>query len=779
MAGSSTIEGIISGLNTTEIIDAIMQFERRPAALMETEQADKTAIITTLKALQAKIFGVQSKAQQLAYKATFEKATVNVSDDQYLTATANGRVATGSYDFQVRSVARNHQIASQGFSAQDIAAFGTGTIQIAVGSASARTITVDASNNNLTSIKDAINNARIGVTATILNDGSESSPYRLILSADKTGQANTISITSDLTGGPDLNFDTASFDTPETLYMNSASSSQISLGAAAAFTGDENKTYTFTVRGSGSQTIGTDNITIDWTDGTNTGSIVVTQADFEVELVGDGADGLRLSFSAGELNAGDTFQVQSFAPLLQQASNAAIAFGSTGGIGSPITVISETNKFQNVIAGIDLNVKDVTPTGEYVTVTTDINVQAIRESIQGFLDAYNDANKFIDDQNKYDQKTSKGGVLLGDTIIQTMQYSLRSMLSSTVNAESERYRHLSSIGIRTGLDGTLSIKDSARFEEALRNDLDDVIALFTDSGYSSTSGIEFVSASPDTREGDNYAVDITSAATQGTYAGVDIDDPGLTPLVLDAANNRLRIRVNGKLSDEIILSVRTYDTVAELVNELQQRIDSDLKIGGAGVKVAWVDAGSGEGHLVVTSGTYGSKSTVSLDTTVSNSAAVAVGLASGVAVNGQDVQGTINGETAIGMGQILTGAGDNRATAGLKLKISLTADQIGSDAEGTITLSKGLASKLNALLTSLTATDEGLLDTRIKSYENQVENLTDRIKDFDERLALRRQRLLEEFQQMEGVLAELSAQGDYITAQVTNFNNNWSWKTQK
>jgi flagellar hook-associated protein 2 len=770
---SGTIDGIISGLNTTEIIDAIMQYERRPAALMEADQAEKTNIITTLKALQAKIFAAQSKAQQLSYKTTFQKATISVSDESYLTATANGRVATGTYDLQVRSVARNHQIASQGFSAEDIAAFGTGEIQIAVGGMSPRTITIDAGNNTLTGIKDAINNARIGVTATIINDGSTSNPYRLILSADKTGLSNRISITSDLTGGPDFNFSTASFDAPEAVLMSTASSSQISLGATAAFTGSVNKTYTFTVQGTGSQVLGTDNITLDWTDGTNSGSIIVTQADFEVELVGAGADGLKLSFSSGELNGGDIFQVQTFAPLLQQASNAMIAFGSTGGSGSPITVVSETNRFQNVIAGVTLDVKDETADGEFVTVTTGIDVNAIKQSIQGFLDAYNDVNKFIDDQNKYDQKTQVGGVLLGDRVIQTMQYSLRGVMSSRVNSESERYRYLSSIGIRTGLDGQLTIRDSSRLEEALREDLDEVISLFTDSGYASTGAIEFVSSSPDTREGDDYSVDITRAATRGRYTGVDIADPGVTPLVLDSSNNRLRIRVNGKLSDDIILSARSYDTVAELVNELQLRIDSDIRIGSAGVEVSWVDSGSGEGHLELTSAMYGSKSLVAVDTTVSNGVASIIGLSSGVAATGQDVAGTINGEEAIGSGQNLTGAADNATTAGLKLKVTLTEDQIISGAEGTITLAKGMASKLNARFDSLTAKDEGLLDSRIKSYENQVENLTERIAEFDARLVSRRQRLLEQFQRMEDLLAQLSAQGDYITSQVENFNANW------
>ncbi len=773
MPASGTIEGIFSGLNTTDIINSIIKVERAPAYLMEAEQSLNTNIITTLKSLQAKIYAVQSRAQQLAYKAAFQKTNVTVSDDQYLTASASGQVATGSFDFRVLSVARNHQIASQGFSADDINALGTGTIQIGVGSASMQTLTIDASNNTLTGIKDAINNANLGVTAAILNDGSSGNQYRLVITADKTGLSNDINIVSDLAGGPDFNFDTASFDAPESLYMDSGSTSQISLGASAAYSGSSNKNYTFTVQGTGPQTVGTDNITLDWTDGTNSGSIVVTQADFETELVGAGAEGLKLSFSTGELNGGDTFQVQTFAPLLQEASNAAIAYGASGGGGSPITVVSQNNKFQNVVAGLTLEVKQETPAGEHVTVTTDPDIESIRGSIQGLLDAYNDANKFIDDQNKYDAEKKQGGILLGDSIIQQMQYSLRGMMSSTVNSDSDRYRQLSSIGIRTGIDGQLSVKDSSRLDEALREDLDEVVSFFTDSGYTSGGGLEFVSSSSTTKEGDNYNVNVTQAATQGTYVGATITDPGSTPLVLDSTNNRVRLRVNGKLSNDIVLAAKTYDSVSELVNELQQRIDGDSRIGSLGIEVTWVDMGSGQGRLELTSSTYGAKSAVLIDTTVSNSGTALIGLDHGVATTGVDVKGTIDGEEAVGAGQYLTGKSDSKTVAGLKVKVTLTADQLGSDPEGSVTLSKGMASKLSSLLDGLTATGNGLLDTRIKSYTNQNTNLAERITEFDARLASRRERLTKQYQAMEDALAKLNSTGDYITSWASTLASNW------
>jgi flagellar hook-associated protein 2 len=768
-----SIDGISSGIDTTAYVDALMELERRPAALLEVQQAEKTNIVSTLKALTAKVLALKSHALQLQRKSNFNKANVTISDEDVISATAGGRVGAGSYDLQILSLARNHQIASQGFTDESISSFGTGTITLGVGSTSPKTVTIDSSNNSLVGIKKAINDAKAGVTATIVNDGSDSNSYRLVITADRTGLGNSINITSSLTGGNNLNYSTAIFDDPETLVMDSSSDSSISLGASASYTGDTNKIYTFTVAGTGSQTVGDDPITIDWTDGTDSGQIIVSQADAEVVLAGAGSDGLKLSFSAGTLKEGDKFQVQTFASLLQDASDATIAIGSAGGAGSPITVTSDTNSFNDVIAGVSLELKKETSAGEHVTISTDVDIAGIKALINDFISAYNDVNGFIDKQNSYNVDTKESGVLLGDYVIQTMQGSIRRMLASRVDGLDSKYNQLYSVGIRTGVDGKLSIKDSSRLEEALRENLDEVINLFADSGSSSSTSIEFVSAGTSSKLGEGYAVDITQVATQGYFRGGGIDDPASSPLVLDSSNNRLKFSINGVESDELILTAKTYNSSAELVSEIQDKIDNDQKIGSRGLTVEWIDSGAGNGFLELTSSTYGSASKVGIVTSIPSSAFAIIGLATGAGSEGVNVEGTINGEAANGVGQFLTGKEGNDTTDGLKLEVTLTSDQLGDGSEGTITLSRGVASNLNSLLQSITMTGDGLLDRRIKSYQGQVDNLQSRIAAFDERLVFRRQRLLLQFQRMEEVLGQLNAQGDYLAGQLTQINANW------
>lgn len=772
----TAIDGLNSGLNTTEIIDSIMAAERIPAVLMEQQQAQTTNIISVLKAFQAKLLALSTETGKLARRGTFEQSTVTLSDDSYLTAETSEQIIQGSYDVSVLALARNHQIASQGFASEAEAIFGTGTIVIGVGDGSTTEITIDTSNNSLTGIRNAINNAEAGVTASIINDGSGSNPYRLILTSDKTGVKNQIDLTASLSGANTINVTTATFDTPELVSMAATSTSAVSLGPTATFTGNTNKTYTFTVAGAGAQTVGSDMITLNWSDGTNSGSILVSQTDTEVELVGAGADGLKLNFSAGQLQGGDTFQVSTFAPLLQAASDAKISIGSSGGTGSPITVTSETNEFKQVISGLSLTLKRETPVGETVNITTDIDVAGIKESISALLSKYNEVMTFVDNQNSYDPETEEAGILLGDYALQTMQYQLRSVIGSRISGLASQYNQLATIGIRTNSDGKLMVKDSARLEEAIRNNLDEVINLFTSSGGSSNSGISFVSAGTRTRVGEEFEVDITQAATRGLLRGSGITRPGATPLTLTSANNRLQLTVDGVKSDELVLSARTYNSADDLVSELQSKIDNDARIGTRGVTVQWVETGADTGYIEIVSSQYGSNSKIAGVTSVPNSAMSILGFVNNNSIAGQNVAGTINGEPAEGKGQILIGKEGNEMTEGLQLRVTLSPDQLQSrSAEGTVTVAKGVASKLSDTIDSLTQAGEGMLDRRIKGYQGQVENLKERVKEFDARLALRRESLLKKWYGMEQALGQLNSLSSYLSGQLAGIDVNWKF----
>lgn len=774
LAGS--ISGLNSNLDTAAIIDALLTFEKQNVTLLQYEQTVKTNQVATYQAINTRLLAFQTQANFLARPASFSATSVSVEGEEYLSAAASEDAAIGNYSLHVTSLAQNHQIASQGFSEQEMANLGTGTIAIAVGDGSTKTITIDSANSSLEGIKRAINNAKVGVTATIINDGSSSNNYRLMLSAERTGEKNKITISSGLSGSKALNFSTSSFDQVEKASFSAGATSNPTLGTTAAYLGNKNKVYTFTIAGTGSQTVGSGDITLNWTDGTNNGSIVVSSADTEVELIGAGSDGLKLQFSAGNLVAGDTFRVQTFAPLLQNAQDAKITVGSTDGGGSPITISSETNNVRDVIGGVTLNLKKISgDTAVNINVARDID--GIESKINSFIEKFNDAMDAIDQQFEFDPKnTEDTGILFGDRTLQMVQNSLRNKITSRIKGMDSDYNMLASIGVRVGTSGRLSVVDSNKLRTAIENNVEDVQRLFSASGESTNGKITFMSMTDKTKTSeDGYSVDITQAATKGFLRGSAITNPATTPIVIDSTNKTISLRVDGVTSDNITLTEKSYSSWTELVAEIQQKISADKKIGQLGVVASYVDTGS-DGYVTLTSGSYGKTSKVEAmnSSSTSSSAHRALGLMLAQSFDGVDVEGTINGEKATGVGRLLTGNEGNSTTAGLKLLVELENSDIVGQSDSTVKIFRGIASLSEDYTDSVTKNLEGTIARRTKALEDQIEDIKDRVDDMNERMELKRQRLLEKYQQMEDIIGQLNSQSSYLSAQLGQISDNWS-----
>jgi flagellar hook-associated protein 2 len=760
---AGAVSGINSKLDTTAIVDAMLTYEKQNVTLLQYNQTVKTNQITTYQAINTRLLAFQTQAGLLARSDAFDATKVTVSDEDYLTATAGSSVGLGTYSLNVAALAQNHQIASQGFSKEEAAKIGTGTITITVGDASSKTITIGTGSGTLDGLKNAINSAKIGVTASVINDGTTSNQYRLLLTADKTGAKNKIAVSSSLTGTKIPDFSSASFDQVEKLSFAAAATSTPSLGTTASYTGSQNKTYTFTVGGTGTQTVGSGDITLNWTDGTNSGSIIVSSADTEVQLSGAGSEGLNLSFAAGTLVAGDKLQVQSFAPLLQQAQDAKISMGSTSGGGSPITITSETNFVADLIPGVTLNLKKVTTTSPII-INVDRDIAKASQQVNDFVSKFNDVLSALNDQFKFDPKaTDKTGILFGDNTLITVQNSLRRQVSSNISGLDTKYKMLADVGIRFGSSGELTVADRSKLDAAIRDHPDDLRKLLAPSGNSSNSKVSFASLTEKTRASSTgYDVDITQVAKQGYLRGSSIVNPATTPLVIDATNKNLALKVDGVVSETITLTEKTYSSSADLVSELQQKINADQKIGNLGVVVSYFDNGS-DGYLILTSGSYGKSSRVEIQGGTVNSAFVKVGLALGQVFDGENVAGTINGEEATGAGQILTGKDGNTTTAGLKLKVELTNADLQTGNDATIKIFRGVAAQAQSLVNSLTKGTDGTFARRTRALELQIDDIKSQVDQMNQRMELKRQRLVDKFSEMESIIGQLNSQSAYLS----------------
>ena len=199
------VPGVGSNLDVNGIVSQLMAVERQPLALLQQRQSDYQAKLSAYGMLKGTLSAFQTAMNGLADGTKFQAVTASAADPSIFTAIANGKAVPGSYSMEVQQLAQQQKISSNGF-ATTSSAVGSGTLTIQYGTYDsgsntfalnsakpAQTVTIDPSNNTLSGVRDAINGANIGVSATIINDGASN---RLVLTAKDTGASNSIKITT-------------------------------------------------------------------------------------------------------------------------------------------------------------------------------------------------------------------------------------------------------------------------------------------------------------------------------------------------------------------------------------------------------------------------------------------------------------------------------------------------------------------------------------------------------------------------------------------------------
>lgn len=185
------VGGLISGLDTESIITQTMAIQRRPITLLQHREAGYQAKISSFGALKGMLSELQTAAAALKETDLFAGFSASSGNSTILDASASDSAVGGTYQVTVSVLAKAQQVKSSAFTASD-EVVGTGTLTIQVGANTAVNVTIDATNNTLAGIAQAINDADTDVTAGVINDGTN---YYLTLASKETGASNTISLT--------------------------------------------------------------------------------------------------------------------------------------------------------------------------------------------------------------------------------------------------------------------------------------------------------------------------------------------------------------------------------------------------------------------------------------------------------------------------------------------------------------------------------------------------------------------------------------------------------
>lgn len=511
-------------------------------------------------------------------------------------------------------------------------------------------IVIDSKNYTLQGIRDTINKASLGVTATIVSDGS-ANPYHLVLTSNKTGEHSSMKIT----------------------------------------------------------------------------------------VAGDPALAAMLGYDpAGAQN-------------LQQNSAAQSTKLSVNGI----AVTSETSAVSEAIQGVTLDVSTLGSTS--VNVATD--TKSVKDSVNGFVKAFNDLNAVVRGVSSYNSDTKNAGPLFGDSTVRNLQSALRSQLSKGVTGLSGGLSALSQVGITFQKDGTLAV-DSHKLDNAIKDNLSDISALFAVVGSTTDTQIGFESSTSATKPGE-YAVRVTRLATQGTLTSTAAVG---NPTVI-AAGTKWKVSLDQQSDNiqsnhtaTIEVPAGSY-TPAQLATAIQSAINGASNFTANSLSAsAAIDGG---GLLKVSSSKWGSQSNIQIEA-VSGTGPETLFGGSPLAV-GADVAGTIGGEPATGSGQFLT-AGNGSPAEGLKIKInggSVPADR------GTVSFSQGYAYQLNNLANDylgskgqIAARKDGL-NASIKDIDKQRTRINDQLTQIEKRYRA-------QFTALDAAISSMNTTANFLTQQLAS-----------
>ncbi len=526
-----------------------------------------------------------------------------------------------------------------------------------------------------------------------------------------------------------------------------ASGNFVDTGAAATGSG----TLVLTV-GTGSPVT----ITIDSTNNTLQGvrdAINDAKAGVTASIINDGtATPYRLVVTSDQTGSSNAFTVQDNLAggqalnLTQKLAAQNAEFEVNG-----LAISKGSNTVTDVIEGVSFTLHDTSAVAASLTVGRDVD--GIVTALKELVSAFNDVNSSIGAQSRYDPDTKTAGILSGDSTLRSIQRKIQAVLMQSVPRTLSSYGVLSQVGLKFNNDGSITLNEDT-LRKAISGDLTGVAALFLGEGAISDGRVTYNSQTPSTQAG-TYGIAITSLAQRAIVTG----SQAVTNLTAD---ENLTITHGSKTTAVSLLSGDSLSTVLAKIN-------SALKADGASVTAA----DDGTGRVKIFTNSYGSSQSVAVASSIADDAGTTGFGTTAVSSTGSDIAGTINGSPAIGNGLTLTGA-----AGGPEEGLSVTISQTATGDYGTVKVSAGSTSVdgtgvmiyLRSVLRNITDPLTGPIHNSTDALNGNIRQLNERISEYQARLDIRREFLLNEYSRADQALRQMQVLQSSLTSQTASLS---------
>jgi flagellar hook-associated protein 2 len=498
-SGSLSSLGIGSGVLTYDVIEKL-------------KKADESMMITPFK---NRLESIQEKETQLdalitqisLFKTTiadfkdgniFQTRTTDINGDS-VDVKVNSGVSTQNVSIDVTQLAQNDIYQSKGYNSENSTINNTGSTQtITLEYAGAKTNIELEDGASLNDLKTAINDANIGVTASIIDTGSDTNPYKLILKGDKTGKNNIIKL--DYHSIDDLNFNDINYQSKE-YSSNEDSVTSTDTTFKVTINGQE---HSISVSANTkvkdfidqiNNQLGGDGINATYNSNTN-------KIELDIDAIGD------IVIDEGDLNTSFNSNTTNGQNRLQAAQNSLFKYNG-------VDIERDSNEIDDILIGATFTLKDSGKT----TINIKQDSEAIKEAVGDFVNSYNSIVSKIQDLTKYDEESGDIGVFQNESVISSIPKDISGLLFNSFTTDtitkldrnSQEYNetillNATDFGFSMNRTGFLDF-DSLKFADMLKNEPEKVEEFLSGENGAFSKILEYVDS---LTKGENSSLELLS-----------------------------------------------------------------------------------------------------------------------------------------------------------------------------------------------------------------------------------------------------------------------------
>ncbi|HUW88232.1 MAG TPA: flagellar filament capping protein FliD [Candidatus Paceibacterota bacterium] len=816
MSGPVSFGGLLSGLNTSQIINAQMAIFQYPLQVLQSRQAMLNTQISDYQTINSGLLAMKQAGDALSNPLAFAQAFSVGSSNSFAAtgaitsgsqagsitfavnqlATGSTQISAGTVSATSNVVASGNYLVGSGGAAIGVASFGgqaallagAHTISVTQASTGATVAgsTALAGSTSITSANNTIDVSVDGVASTLTIATGNYTPTQL---TQAITQASGGTLNASVGAGGALSIATA--------HQGSTASLQITGGSALATVGlatspivagtdgiinvDGTATTVTSIAATGTTQVvlasgSGGSITANLSGSLNLGSMSaqnVSVGNGSLASVVNAINGANVGVSATALQVGTNQYVLEITSLKTGLTGAATidtqAF-STSSLGimqtttaaqnsiisvggvGGLQVVSSANTVTGLLPGLTATLSQVSATPVTLTIAPDGSKMA--SQVSALVDAANKILSFISTETAYNPATRVAGPLNGQTSIGALAQRILSVVGNAIgtSAAGSSGTPGESAGLAITSTGTITFNESA-FVSAYNANPTAVRSMFTVGGTFSPANAAYA--------GQVSVVGATDMTTPGSYA-VSISQSASQALDVGSAAFAATTSTLAAAETYTITSgtsTVTYTIGAgQSIAAVASGINAALAAAGIGASASLTGV-PGSYQMQLTSADYGSTATF----TVGASGTDQLGLlTSGATYTGIDVAGTINGQAATGSGQMLSLANQADPANGLFLQVG-TPGIVTATSLGTVNYNPGFAQSLANVAYQVTASPGGQIPATITGLTNTLANVMNEIVQRKQLISIQQEMLTREFVNMERVLARLTSESKFLS----------------